>query len=81
MSKPMAHHGPGGRPGPGGRKLDFRMLGRVIKLLFSFYPALVPVAIFCILFAVCKISKLQYTVKNASLLCRGKSFFCHKFWR
>ena len=51
MSKPMAHHGPGGRPGPGGRKIDFKMLGRVIKLLFSFYPVLVPVSIFCILFA------------------------------
>ena len=51
MSKPMPMKGPGMRPGPGGRKIDFKMLGRVVKLLFVFYPVLVPVAIFCILFA------------------------------
>ncbi|MBE6613207.1 MAG: ABC transporter ATP-binding protein [Ruminococcaceae bacterium] len=33
------------------RKIDFGVLARVIKLLFGFYPRLVPVTIFCILFA------------------------------
>ncbi len=51
MSKPMPMKGPGGRPGPGGRKINFKVLGRAVKLLFSFYPVLVPIAIFCILFA------------------------------
>ncbi|MBR2925777.1 MAG: ABC transporter ATP-binding protein [Clostridia bacterium] len=34
---------------PGGRKIDFGMLKRVLKMLFEFYPVLVPVAIVCIL--------------------------------
>ncbi len=33
------------------RKLDFKILGRVLKLLFTFYPKLVPVIIACILFS------------------------------
>ncbi|MBQ5742826.1 MAG: ABC transporter ATP-binding protein, partial [Clostridia bacterium] len=45
MSKPM--HG----PGPRGRKIDMKMLGRVIKFLFASYPALIPIVIVCILFA------------------------------
>ena len=33
---------------PGGkRKIDFKMLGRVIKLLFRFYPRLLPIAMLC----------------------------------
>ena len=36
-------------PMPGGRKIDFGMLKRVLKMLFEFYPVLVPVAIVCIL--------------------------------
>ena len=36
----------GGRP-----KLDFATLGRVIKLLFHFYPRLIPLTIFCIVFS------------------------------
>ena len=41
---------PGGKgPMPGGRKIDFGMLKRVLKMLFEFYPVLVPVAIVCIL--------------------------------
>ena len=34
---------------PGGRKIDFGMLKRVLKMLFEFYPVLAPVAIVCIL--------------------------------
>ena len=35
---------------PGGRrKIDFKMLGRVIKLLFSFYPHLLPLAMCCMI--------------------------------
>ncbi len=33
------------------RKIDFKKLGRVIKMLFNFYPVLVPVTGFCILFS------------------------------
>ncbi len=33
------------------RKIDFKKLGRVIKMLFSFYPVLVPVTGICILFS------------------------------
>ncbi len=32
-------------------KLNFSTLGRVIKLLFSFYPVLIPIAIVCIVFS------------------------------
>ena len=33
---------------PGGRrKIDFKMLGRVIKLLFASYPRLLPIAMCC----------------------------------
>ncbi|MBE5793273.1 MAG: ABC transporter ATP-binding protein [Clostridiales bacterium] len=34
---------------PGGRKIDFGMLKRVLKMLFEFYPVLAPVAVVCIL--------------------------------
>ncbi len=45
--------GPGGRPphGPGGKKIDFKVLGRVIKLLVKSYPVLIPIAAFCIIFS------------------------------
>ena len=33
------------------RKMDFRMLGRVVKLLFKFYPRMVPISVVCILFS------------------------------
>ncbi|MBO5898657.1 MAG: ABC transporter ATP-binding protein, partial [Clostridia bacterium] len=36
---------------PPARKIDFRMLGRVVKLLFSFYPRLLPVAMCCMIFS------------------------------
>ncbi len=36
------------------RKINFKTLGRTVKMLFKFYPVLVPVAMVCILFsAVC----------------------------
>ncbi len=44
--------GPIRGPQPRGvRKLDVRMLGRVVKLLFQSYPVLVPIAMLCILFS------------------------------
>ena len=49
MNKPQGR--PGARPGPGGRKIDFRVLVRVFRMLFGFYPVLLPLVIFCILFA------------------------------
>ena len=33
------------------RKINFKTLGRTVKMLFGFYPVLVPVTIFCILFS------------------------------
>lgn len=51
MSKPTPVKGPGRQPGPGGRKIDFKIFGRVIKLLFSSYPALLPIVLVCIVFA------------------------------
>ncbi len=36
---------------PPKRKLDIGALGRVVKLLFSYYPVLLPITIVCILFA------------------------------
>ena len=42
----------GAGPMPGGkRKIDFKQLGRVVKLLFGYYPKAVPVAIVCIVFS------------------------------
>ena len=46
MSKPNM---PAGGPGP--RKIDFRQLGRVIKLLYVSYPRLLPLAMFCMVFS------------------------------
>lgn len=37
--------------GPGGRKMDFGVLGRVVKMLFKSYPRLIPIALFCIVFS------------------------------
>ena len=36
---------------PGGRKIDFKMLGRVIKLLYQSYPRLLPTALCCMIFS------------------------------
>lgn len=43
-SKPKK--GVGGKP-----KLDFKVLGRLIKMLFGYYPALMPLMIVCIIFS------------------------------
>ena len=48
MNKGPMRGGPKG-PMPGGRKIDFGMLKRVLKMLFEFYPVLAPVAVVCIL--------------------------------
>ena len=45
---------PAGAPpkGPGGkRKIDFRQLNRIIRLMFRYYPKMIPVAIVCIVFS------------------------------
>lgn len=52
--KPNEVKVPGGgrhQPGPGKRKLDLKQLGRVVKLLFHYYPKAVPAAVACILFS------------------------------
>ena len=36
---------------PGDGRLDFRVLGRVVKLLFRSYPVLMPIAVFCVIFS------------------------------
>ena len=33
------------------RRIDFRILGRVLKMLFASYPVLIPLTIFCIVFS------------------------------
>jgi len=33
------------------RKMDFRLLGRVIKRVFAAYPVLLPLTLFCIIFS------------------------------
>ncbi len=38
-------------PPKGGRKINFKMLGRVIKLLFASYPRLVPLVMVCMTFS------------------------------
>ncbi len=48
MNKGPMKGGPKGAM-PGGRKIDFGMLKRVLKMLFEFYPVLAPVIIVCIL--------------------------------
>ncbi len=48
MSNPNRRPVPGRKPGV---KIDFRLLGRVIKLLFASYPVLLPIAIVCICLA------------------------------
>ena len=33
------------------RRIDFRILGRVLKMLFASYPVLIPLTVFCIVFS------------------------------
>ena len=42
---------PKGVPGPGGRKINFKTLKRVLSLLFKAYPLLLPIALVCIVFS------------------------------
>ena len=53
MSMPSkgAKGAPGGMPMRGKPKMNFKVLGRVIKMLFKFYPRMVPISIVCILFS------------------------------
>ncbi len=46
QNQPPMKHQP-----PMKRKIDMKMLGRVVKMLFGYYPVMVPVSIVCILFA------------------------------
>ena len=54
MPMPSKNSGGNGRM-PAGRapkrKMDFKVLGRVIKLLFRYYPRMVPISIVCIFFS------------------------------
>ncbi len=50
MPNPMPKGGPRGMAPPV-RKLDPKVLARVIKLLFASYPKLLPIAIFCMVFS------------------------------
>ena len=51
MKQPM-NGGPGGkRPMGPPRKMNFGTLKRVIKLLFSYYPVLMPLTLLCIIFS------------------------------
>ncbi len=42
---------PKGVPGPHGRKINFKSLGRLLKLLYKSYPVLLPITAFSIVFA------------------------------
>ncbi len=42
---------PKGVPGPGGRKINFKSLGRLLKLLYKSYPVLLPITAVSIIFA------------------------------
>ena len=42
---------PKGVPGPGGRKINFKTLKRVLSLLIKAYPLLLPIALVCIVFS------------------------------
>ncbi len=50
MKQPI-HAGPGKRPMGPPRKMNFGTLKRVIKLLISYYPVLVPITAICIIFS------------------------------
>jgi len=41
----------GAMPMRGKPKMDFKVLGRTVKMLFKFYPRMVPISIVCILFS------------------------------
>ena len=43
--------GKGGIPMHGKPKMNFKVLGRVVRMLFRFYPRMVPISIVCIVFS------------------------------
>lgn len=47
----MPSKGGKGMPMRGKRKMNFKVLGRVIKALFRYYPHMVPISILCIFFS------------------------------
>ena len=47
----MPSKGGKGMPMRGKRKMNFKVLGRVIKALFRYYPRMVPISILCIFFS------------------------------
>ena len=49
MSKPSANNKPMQSGKPMKRKLDIGALGRIVKLLFKYYPVLVPITLVCII--------------------------------
>ncbi len=49
MKQPV--HGPGKRPMGPPRKMNFGALKRVLKMLIGYYPVLVPITAFCIIFS------------------------------
>jgi len=52
-------------PAGGKRKLDIKVLGRVFKLLVSFYPKLVPLTAFCIVFcSICAVMPAVFQQKT-----------------
>jgi len=52
MSNTRAPQGPRGPRGPmPKKKIDVKVLSRTVKMLFSYYPVLVPVTVICILFS------------------------------
>ncbi len=64
MSKPPMK-GPGGRGPMGPRpKIKKETLPRVLKLLYHFYPKLIPVVVFCIIFAAIVNSIPSFFTKN-----------------
>jgi len=46
------------------KKINFSLLGRVLKLLFKFYPKLVPIIIACIIFSAVTASIPALFVQN-----------------
>ena len=64
MSKPPMK-GPGGRGPMGPRpKVKKGTLSRTLKLLYQFYPKLIPVVVFCIIFAAIVNSIPAFFTKN-----------------
>ncbi len=65
--------GPAGRP-----KVNMRSLKRVLKLLFEFYPVLLPVAIGCIIFAA--ITAALPAVFQQQVIAAIEDWFASKDW-